>query len=128
MNRQKSETRIAVENAIREHATKANPLKSDRIAELAGVNLTLTRHHIGVLVGLHMVKNMGERATSAYAWMQRKPAEIAPSVSRFSTQPYTGEKAGYTRPEGQIAYQIPSLVGGECVERKRPILNGGSLA
>ena len=128
MKKQKTAARIAVENAMREHATPETPLKSERIAELSGLNLTLTRHYLSLLMRLDMIYNVGKRATSAYVWREPAAKEITPSVSRFSAIPYLGEKATFVRPGAMDAYQIPSLVGGECVERKRPLLNGGSLA
>jgi hypothetical protein len=123
----KSPVRQAVEAALK-RATAQSPMRMVDIAEHTGLGVEKVRTHVGNCVNLHLAYNInnGHRGAGLYVWGQ---PERAPQVERVPVmhQPvYVPPKPFYARPEGCIAYSLPSLHEGERIERKRPVLIGGA--
>lgn len=128
MKKEKAETRVRVERVLRENSSPTNPLTCARIAEMSRVNLTLVRHYVGKLIGMKLIYNTGKRSTSAYVWRVPVAVEVKLSVSRISSIPYKGEKAGYVRESGKAFLLVPSRRGDSLTDYTAPIFNGGSQA
>lgn len=126
MKYEKTKARLDVEKALRENSSLTRPLKAERVAELAGIDLPLARHYIGRLVNVGTIANVGKRASSAYYWTAAKPQEARQSVPRFSDTPYTGPRWNI-RDGGDAHLAHMSRRGDEFVPHSAPLLMGASL-
>lgn len=127
----KTPDRLAVEHALRA-GTVANPLSSDQIAARSGVALAQARVHIYNTVSHGHAHNTAPGQQPAlYAWGAPLPKASGHAQPRIPASISPGDYAGAElrpfdgRPGAMVAFSLPSLVDGQRVPRRAPVIIGG---
>ena len=125
----KSPQRLAVERALQE-ATEDNPLTTEQIAKLAGVNLMQARTALGNCVATRLGYNLnGEKGgPGLYVRGQPKIAEPVNSPRSVPKELLVQKKFEPSRPGCMDAFDKPHLVNGERYDRVRPAIIGSQPA
>ena len=93
------------------------------IAGNVGISLDHAQRCISAIVKAGQAHNLnqGHRGSAVLVW---GPAKVVHNVidRHIPTGTYTGQPAAATRPGAMDFLSLPSLIEGQCVERRRPML------
>ena len=128
MSNEKSPERLAVERTIQQ---SREPITASDITAKTGLHEDTVRSHLNNCINNGLVRNTcpGQKPAT-YVWgLGSRPIGNIPEPRTCLTMgQYTPPKGAPMRAGANDAYTIPSLVSGQSVERRRPILMASSAS